>query len=100
MAQLVERSPSTQNVAGSNPARGSSFFLSRKKGVVFGRSCLLCLVSLNELTCGELQASNSILIPISTNGLVLDFKEKYYNQILCLACSNRVASWPVGLVLK
>ena len=51
MAQLVERSPSTQNVAGSNPARGSSFFLSRKKGVVFGRSCLLCLVSLNEFTC-------------------------------------------------
>ena len=51
MAQLVERSPSTQNVAGSNPAQGSSFFLSRKKGVVFGRSCLLCLVSLNEFTC-------------------------------------------------
>ena len=51
MAQLVERSPSTQNVAGSNPARGSSFFLSRKNGVVFGRSCLLCLVSLNEFTC-------------------------------------------------
>ena len=51
VAQLVECSPSTQNVAGSNPARGSSFFLSRKKGVVFGRSCLLCLVSLNEFTC-------------------------------------------------
>ena len=51
MTQLVEHSPSTQNVAGSNPARGSSFFLSRKKGVVFGRSCLLCLVSLNEFTC-------------------------------------------------
>ena len=48
---LVERLPSTQNVVGSNPARGSSFFLSRKKGVVFGHSCLLCLVSLNEFTC-------------------------------------------------
>ena len=34
-----------------HPARGSSFFLSRKKGVVFRRSCLLCLVSLNEFTC-------------------------------------------------
>ena len=33
--QLVERPPSTQDVAGSNPARGSSFFLLRKK-----RSCL------------------------------------------------------------
>ena len=52
VAQLVECSPSTQNVAGSNPARGSSFFLSRKKGVVFRHSCLLCLVSLNEFTCG------------------------------------------------
>ena len=56
VAQLVECSPSTQNVAGSNPARGSSFFLSRKKGVVFGRSCLLCLVSLNEFTCMYMQS--------------------------------------------
>ena len=31
MAQLVERPPSTQDVAGLNPARGSSFFLLRKK---------------------------------------------------------------------
>ena len=39
--------PSTQNIAGWNPARGSSFFLlEKKKRVVFGRSCLLCLVSL------------------------------------------------------
>ena len=51
LVELVEHLPSTQNVAGSNPTRGSSFFLSRKKGVVFGRSCLLCLVSLNEFTC-------------------------------------------------
>ena len=29
----------------SNPARGSSFFLLRKKRVVFGCSCLPCLVS-------------------------------------------------------
>ena len=36
MAQLVERSPSTQDVAGSNPARGSSFFLSRKKELSSG----------------------------------------------------------------
>ena len=28
-----------------NPAQGSSFFLSKKKGVVFGRSSLICLVS-------------------------------------------------------
>ena len=53
MAQLVERLPSTQNVVGSNPAQGSSFFLSRKKGVVFGGGCLLCLVSLNEFTCTD-----------------------------------------------
>ena len=42
---IHERLPSTQDVAGSNPARGSSFFLLRKKGVVFGCSCLPCLVS-------------------------------------------------------
>ena len=36
MAQLVERPPSTQDVAGSNPARGSSFFLLRKKELSSG----------------------------------------------------------------
>ena len=36
MAQLVEHSPSTQNVAGSNPARGSSFFLEKKKELSSG----------------------------------------------------------------
>ena len=48
----------------TNPARGSSFFLSRKKGVVFGCSCLLCLVSLNELhntnTDDRCQAQESV----------------------------------------
>ena len=34
--QLVERSPSTQNVAGSNPARGSSFFSREKKELSSG----------------------------------------------------------------
>ena len=55
MAQLVERSPSTQNVMErcgfkSRP-RQLIFSLEKKKGVVFRRSCLLCLVSLNEFTC-------------------------------------------------
>ena len=36
VAQLVERPPSTQDVAGSNPARGSSFFLLRKKELSLG----------------------------------------------------------------
>ena len=36
MAQLVERPPSTQDVAGWNPARGSSFFLLRKKELSSG----------------------------------------------------------------
>ena len=49
---MYERLPSMQDIAGSNPAQGNSFFLLRKKGVVFGRSCLLFLVSLNEFTCG------------------------------------------------
>ena len=40
MAQLVEHLPSMQSVAGSN--------LLRKKGVVFGRSCLIFL---NGITC-------------------------------------------------
>ena len=38
MAQLVERSPSMQNVAGSNPARGNSFFSREKKGVVLSHT--------------------------------------------------------------
>ena len=48
---VVKRLPSTQNVACSNPAWGSSFFSLEQRGVVFGRSCLLCLVSLDEFTC-------------------------------------------------
>ena len=48
MAQLVERLPSTQNVAGLNP---SSFFLLRKKELSLGVVDLLCLVSLTEFTC-------------------------------------------------
>ena len=36
MAQLVEHPPSTQDVAGLNPARGSSFFLLRKKELSSG----------------------------------------------------------------
>ena len=33
------------------PPEAAHFFSREKKGVVFGRSCLLCLVSLNEFTC-------------------------------------------------
>ena len=36
MAQLVERLLRMQDVAGSNPARGSSFFLLRKKELSSG----------------------------------------------------------------
>ena len=36
MAQLVECPPNPQDVAGSNPARGSSFFLLRKKELSSG----------------------------------------------------------------
>ena len=36
MAQLVEHVPRTQDVMGSNPARGSSFFLLRKKELSSG----------------------------------------------------------------
>ena len=36
MAQLVERLLRTQDVVGSNPARGSSFFLLRKKELSSG----------------------------------------------------------------
>ena len=45
MAQSVEHLPSMQNVANSNPARGSSFFLLRKKELSLGVVALLCLVS-------------------------------------------------------
>ena len=43
MAQLVERPPSTQDVAGSNPARGSLFFLLRKKELSSGVVVYLAL---------------------------------------------------------
>ena len=43
MAQLVERPPSTRDVAGSNPARGSSFFLLRKKKLSSGVVVYLAL---------------------------------------------------------
>ena len=43
MAQLVERPPSTQDVAGSSPARGSSFFLLRKKELSSGVVVYLAL---------------------------------------------------------
>ena len=43
VAQLVERPPSTQDVAGSNPARGSSFFLLRKKELSSGVVVYLAL---------------------------------------------------------
>ena len=46
MAQLVERSPSTQNVAGSNPARGSSFFSREKRELSSGVVAWICLVSM------------------------------------------------------
>ena len=39
VAQLVERLPSTQIVAGSNPAWGRSSFSLEKNGVAFRRSC-------------------------------------------------------------
>ena len=47
MAQLVERLPGMQNVAGSSSARGSSSFSLEKKGVVFRHSCF-ALPSLND----------------------------------------------------
>ena len=40
---LVERPPSTQDVAGSSPARGSSFFLLRKKELSSGVVVYLAL---------------------------------------------------------
>ena len=43
MVQLVERLPSMQDVAGSNPARGSSFFLLRKKELSSGVVVYLAL---------------------------------------------------------
>ena len=43
MAQFVERPPSTQDVAGSSPARGSSFFLLRKKELSSGVVVYLAL---------------------------------------------------------
>ena len=54
MAQLVERLPSTQDVAGSNPARGSSFFLLRKKELSSGVVVYLALslrMSLHVCAC-------------------------------------------------
>ena len=43
MAQLVECPSSTQDVAGSNPTRGSSFFLLRKKELSSGVVVYLAL---------------------------------------------------------
>ena len=50
MAQLVERPPSTQDVAGSNPTRGSSFLLLRKKELSSGIVVYFAL-SLRMRTC-------------------------------------------------
>ena len=48
----VERLPSTQNVAGSSPTRGSSSFSLGKKGELSsGVVALLCLVSMNDCPC-------------------------------------------------
>ena len=47
VAQLAEHLPSTQNVAGSNPAWGSFSFSLEKTGGVFRRSCFV-LPSLND----------------------------------------------------
>ena len=55
MAQLVECPPSTQDVAGSNPARGSSFFLlGKKKELSSGVVVYLALslrMSLHIISC-------------------------------------------------
>ena len=48
MAQLVERLPDTQNVAGSNPTWGSSL---EKEELSLGVVALLRLVSMTEHTC-------------------------------------------------
>ena len=54
MVQLVERPHSTQDIVGSNPARGSSFFLLRKKELSLGVVVYFALslrMSLHAMNC-------------------------------------------------
>ena len=62
MAQLVERLLRTQDVAGSNPARGSSFFLLRKKElssgvVVYFALSLKMILHVCTLDIGHIQCT-------------------------------------------
>ena len=54
MAQLVERLPRPQNVAGSSPAQGSSSFSLGKKELSSGVVAWICLVSMTDYTCNFL----------------------------------------------
>ena len=51
MAQLVQRLPRTQNVAGSSPARGSSSFSLGKEELSSGVVAWICLVFITDYTC-------------------------------------------------
>ena len=51
MAQLVQRLPRMQNVAGLSPAQGSSFSLGEKKELSLGNVAWICLVSITHYTC-------------------------------------------------
>ena len=51
MAQLVERLPGTQNVAGSNPTSGSLSFSLGQRELSSGMVALLCLASMTDCSC-------------------------------------------------
>ena len=51
MAQLVQHLPRTQKMAGSSPARGSSYFSLEKKELSSGVVACICLVSITDYSC-------------------------------------------------
>ena len=92
MAQLVQRLPRTQNIAGSSPAKGSSSFSLGKKELSLGVVACICLVSITDYTC--ISTLCTLLTTVNSQSFCLSFSLSFsqsFSQPVSLSFSQPVS---------